>query len=378
MVQNKETKDPSVIKAGKGFAKYFNFVRPYIDFAIPLPQIRKRILFSTSLLPDQFIKSVASVKPDVIHLNWIAGGMIKIESLAEIRQPIIWTFHDLWAFTGGCHNQLECNRYHNNCGCCPLLHSKHENDLSRKVFNRKQGTYGKIKNLHIVTPSNWLAGCVKSGSLVKERPLTIIPNGLDTNLFIPTDKNKARVHFQLPLEKKIILFGGIRGVEYPLKGFHLLLEAFNKLRDYNYELVVFGSDKPKHFEPINGKVHFLGHISDEKELATLYSASDLVAVPSYQEVFGQTASEALSCGIPVAAFATTGLLDIVDHKTNGYLAKPFDTADLAEGVNWILGNRDRYIDLSRAARLKAETKFDIRIVARRYMELYEEVLRKKP
>jgi glycosyltransferase involved in cell wall biosynthesis len=375
MVQNKESDEPGILVAGSGVARWFNFIRPYIDFAIPLLQVRKRILFSTSLLPDQFIGSIEKADPDIIHLNWIAGGMIRIESLAHLKIRVVWTFHDLWAFTGGCHYPpAGCTRYGESCGCCPLLHSNHEKDLSRSVFERKRRAYDKIKNLTIVTPSRWLADCVKSGSLLNDREVTVIPNGLDLSVFKPGDKEEARRKYNLPLAKKLILFGGIRGVEYRLKGFHLLVEAMKKASTADIELVVFGSEYSKLAECIPMKTHFLGHIAGEERLAALYSAADVVAVPSYQEVFGQTASEALACGVPVVAFAATGLLDIVDHQTNGYLAKPYDTVDLAKGIDWILENRDRYMKLSRAARRKAETHFDIDIVVGQYLELYRTCL----
>jgi glycosyltransferase involved in cell wall biosynthesis len=374
MAQNKESSDPGIIKSGSGLAKQFNFIRPYIDFAIPLPQVRQRILFSSSLLPDQVIRSINKIKPDIVHLNWIAGGMIRIESLARIEQPVVWTFHDLWAITGGCHYPPNCTRYRESCGRCPLLHSGREIDLSRKVFERKRSAYFKIKNLTVITPSKWLAGCVRSGPLMEGRPLEVIPNGLDTSVFKPLDKRDARQRFNLPPDKKLILFGGIRAVEYKLKGFQLLLEALKNINDTDAELVVFGSGNLKTAGNVPLKTHSLGYISGEAQLAELYNAADVVAVPSYQEIFGQTASEALSCGIPVVAFAATGLLDIVDHLLNGYLAKPFETDDLAHGINWILEDKARYKQLSHNAHMKVLNQFDITQVAGRVMGVYEKTL----
>ena len=374
MVQNRDSDDPDILTTGGLISRKINFLWPYIDFAIPLPMVRKRILFSTALLPDQLIRSIGKIKPDIVHLNWIAGGMIRIESLATIEQPIVWTFHDLWAITGGCHNPLDCIRYHETCGRCPILHSDRENDLSRKVFFRKKAAYSKIKNLSVVTPSKWLANCVKSGSLLNDRPVEVIPNGLDTSLFKPAGKTEARRRFNLPSDKKIILFGGIRGVEYRLKGFHLLIAALKLVGRHDIELIVFGSSHSRLAESIPFKTHFLGPVRNEKDLPAIYNAADLAVVPSYQEVFGQTASEALSCGVPVVAFATSGLLDIVDHQVNGYLAKPFETDDLAYGINWILGKESRYQALTQAARLKAKTHFDIRKVAVQYTELYHKIL----
>jgi glycosyltransferase involved in cell wall biosynthesis len=374
LAQNRESDDPEVIQSGGRIASCFNPLRPYIDFAISLPFVRKRLLFSTSMIPDGVVKTINQINPDIVHLNWIAGGMLRIESLARISKPVVWTLHDLWPFTGGCHNPLSCTRYREACGKCPLLHSSRENDLSRKVFERKRETYGQMKNLHIVTPSRWLADCVKSGPLLGDRPVTVIPNGLDTELFKPSENSEARRQFGMPDGRKTILFGGIRGVEYPLKGFHLLLDALQKTSRTDLDLVVFGSSgfHPKKILPL--PTRFLGHIAEEKELALLYSAADAVAVPSYQEVFGQTASEALSCGIPVVAFRSTGLIDIVDHQLNGYLATPFDTADFAMGINQLTGDESIHRQRSQQARIKALEHFDMKKVAGSMNQLYHQVV----
>jgi len=376
LVQNRESRDINVISAGGKITHYFNLIKPYIDFAFPLPLVRKRILFSSSFLPDGIAKIVRKINPDIIHLNWIAGGMIKIESLARLGKPIVWTFHDLWAFTGGCHYPPDCTRYMEQCGCCPVLHSSSDRDLSRWVFNRKKDTYSQIGPFFIISPGNWLADCVKSSTLLKNRPVSVIPNGLDTTVFKPKDKQEARRLFHLPADKKLILFGGIRGVEYKLKGFSLLQEALRRLNPSSFELVVFGSSRIKDLKSFPMKTNVLGYIDQEHKLASLYASADVVVVPSYQEVFGQTATEALSCGIPVVTFDTTGLKDIVDHQENGYLAIPYEPADLARGIEWILEDPERYGKLSVNARKKVLEKFDIQKVSDNILTFYSDVLLK--
>ena len=377
LVQNRGSRDIHVISTGGKITRYFNAIRPYIDFAFPLPLVRKRILFSTSFLPDGIEKIIRKINPDIIHLNWIAGGMIRIESLARLSKPVVWTFHDLWAFTGGCHYPPDCTRYMEQCGHCPVLHSTSDRDLSRWVFNRKKEAYNQMGQFFIISPSNWLADCVKSSTLLKNNPVSVIPNGLDTTVFKPMDKNEVRQLFHLPADKKLILFGGIRGVEYKLKGFSLLLEALRLLDPSAFELVVFGSSRIKNSTLLPLKTHVLGFIGQENKLASLYATADVVVVPSYQEVFGQTATEALSCGIPVVAFDSTGLKDIIDHQVNGYLATPYEPAELARGIEWILDDPERYGKLSENAREKALEKFDIGKITDKILTFYPEVLRKR-
>ena len=163
----------------------------------------------------------------------------------------------------------------------------------------------------------------------------------------------------------------------PRKGFKELSEAVVKMRKTDsIELVVFGSSKPQSAPDFGFKTYYLGCLSDDISLVTLYSAVDVMVVPSLQEAFGQTASESMACGTPVVAFCTTGLLDIIDHKLNGYLAKPFDTTDLKNGIEWVL-NASNYDELCVNAREKVVREFDSKVVAKKYIELYEEILSEK-
>ena len=375
LVQNKTSIDPDVYTAQGPFHNYFNGIRPYIDFAIPLLQTRKRILFSTNLLPDSVVDQINVINPDLVHLNWIAGGFIRIESLSKIKQPIVWTFHDLWAATGGCHYPVECKRYKESCGCCPVLHSTREHDLSRRSFHRKKAAYRSINKLTVITPSRWLADCVTESTLLGGRPVRVVPNGLDMSVFNPSDKAEARNHFGLSQQKKIILFGAVRAAKNELKGFNNLLEALMQMDRSDLELVVFGSSYSEMVKMVDIPVRFLGYLPKEKDIAMLYAAADVVAVPSFQEVFGQIASESLACGVPVVAYGATGLLDIVDHKNTGYLATPFESKDLAAGINWILDDPARHETLSRNARKAAEQRFDIRKTVQQVIGIYHNSIR---
>jgi len=219
---------------------------------------------------------------------------------------------------------------------------------------------------------------VKESPLLGDRHVEVIPNGLDTSVFCPTEKSVSRKRFGLPNDKKLILFGGIRSVQNRLKGFDLLVQALHYLVDGDYELVVFGSEKPNMTNPIPVPTRFMGHIDSEEILADLYTAMDVVVVPSRQEVFGQTAIEALSCAVPVVAFRTGGLIDIVVHKKNGYLAEPFKPEDLATGIEWVLKDAGRYRDLSAEARKTVMEKFDIRLLSQKMITFYSNLLHGNP
>ena len=137
--------------------------------------------------------------------------------------------------------------------------------------------------------------------------------------------------------------------------------------------MVFGSNEPTVPPKLGFPVHYVGRLYDDVSLAILYSAADVSVTPSMQEAFGMTASESMACGTPVVAFGTSGPLDVIDHKLNGYLATPYEVEDLANGIAWVL-DKSRAKSLSYAARKKCEDKFDLEIVATQYSRLYEELV----
>jgi glycosyltransferase involved in cell wall biosynthesis len=338
---------------------------------------REQKLFSPQWFPDAIASKVAEINPDVVNMHWVCNGFLKIETLAKFNKPLFWTLQDMWAFTGGCHYSEGCDRYIQSCGNCPQLKSGRDRDLSRQIWQRKLKAW-KGLNLTIVTPSSWMADCVRASSLFRDRRVEVIPFCLDTERYRPLDTKTARDILKLPQDKNLILFGALSATADPRKGYHLLMPALQNLSQMdlhdNTELVVFGASQPEKPIELGFKAHYLGSFQDDITLAIVYSAADVMVVPSLQESFGQTASEALSCGTPVVAFNTTGLKDIVDHQTNGYLAQPYDIEDLANGIKWILQDQQRYPQLRESARLKALTTFSLELQAKQYLSLFAEVL----
>jgi glycosyltransferase involved in cell wall biosynthesis len=334
--------------------------------------------FSPALLPDHLSAEIAAFGPEVIHLHWLGAGFLQVETLAGLKKPIVWTLHDSWPFTGGCHVPFECTRYRQRCGRCPVLGSSRERDLSRWTWKRKEKAWFDL-DLTVVAPSRWLADCARSSSLFRDFRVEVIPNGLDTEAFQPQDKKRSRDLLGLPKDRKIILFGAVRGTSDRNKGFDLLIKALRALGESssNKMVVVFGSTDFAGKPDLGLPVIYLGRIDDDRRLAAIYAAADVFVVPSLQESFCQTAVEAMACGTPVAAFGATGLLDVLEHRRCGYLAQPYDTGDLARGISWILEDGNRHAELSLRARQKVEVEFDLKKVSGRYVTLYRELLEQR-
>ena len=376
LVQNKSSDDFKVLVSHNSkIRKVINKFRPVLD-GLPVRSYKNRTktLFSPSWFGlSNIVNKINEINPDIVHLHWINGGMIKIEEIIRINAPIVWSLHDMWAFTGGCHYDEECKGYKESCGSCKVLGSNKEKDLSRKIFYRKEKAFSQKKDITIVGLSKWLNECSKNSTLLKDKKHVNLPNPIDTSIFKPFDKVKSRELWSLPQDKKLVLFGAMGATSDPRKGFTELSKAMQKLDMNDVELVVFGSSEPENPENLGFKTHYLGSLADDVSLVTLYSAVDVMLVPSLQENLSNAIMESLSCATPIVAFGIGGNSDMIEHKKNGYLAKAFDTSDLKDGIEWVLNN-DNYNKLCHNARKKILTEFNSMVVAKKYIELYIEVI----
>ena len=191
----------------------------------------------------------------------------------------------------------------------------------------------------------------------------------------PVDQGFASKLLGLPQNCKLLLFGAMGGLTDPNKGFHHLEQALVKLSvDYqisDLQLVLFGQRALKDPPPLPFPTHFIGHLHDDFSLKALYSAADLMVVPSLLESFGQTASEAHACGTPVVAFNTSGLRDVVDHGVSGFLAEPYDPASLAHMIHMVFKDSSIRHSMGLAARLRAEQLWTPCKVAEAYSKIYQ-------
>ncbi len=370
-----ETITSSQTRLGKAIAK----LRPGLD-KLPLQQLYPqcdRSVYSFQWLPDRNASKVSHIGPDIINLHWVCDGFLNIGTIGKFKQPIVWTLHDMWAFTGGCHYSQECDRYTDSCGTCPQLSSRKHSDLSHWVWQRKAKTLKGI-NLTIVTPSAWLARCARASSLFKDLRVEVIPNSLDTAKYKPVNRQVARQILGLPQDKRLVLFGAMKATSDPRKGFHLLQSALQSLSKTGWKeqlsLVIIGASQPSHPPNLEFEAHYLGVLSDDISLALAYAAADVFIAPSIQDNLPNTVMEALACGTPCVAFNIGGMPDLIEHQQNGYLAQAYKMEDLAQGIVWVLENTNRHQKLCSYARKKVEQKFTQELQARRYSSLFAELI----
>lgn len=381
LVNGKFSSDAKIIGPKSKFAKGLNILRPELD-SLPLRFYPKRLHspWSVGWLPNDICSQITSLDPDIIHLHWVGFGFVPAATIARINKPVIWTFHDMWPFTGGCHYAGDCMRYLETCGNCPQLCSNQPIDLSRIVISRKLKHWQHV-DFTIVAPSKWLASCAQSSSLFASSRIEIIPNGLDLSVYKPVDKVFARNLLNLPLNKKLILLGAINITGEPRKGFGVLQEVLPALLGSclvgEMELLVVGSDEPENPPDFIVKTRYLGRWHDDISMALLYAAADVFVSPSLQDNLPNTIMEAMACGTPCVAFNIGGMPDMIVHKKNGYLAEPNNYEDFANGINWVLQDVNTLLALAMEARKKVETDFSLHKIAKAHVDLYREVLQGK-
>jgi glycosyltransferase involved in cell wall biosynthesis len=251
-------------------------------------------------------------------------------------------------------------------------------DLNRFTWERKRRAW--LRQIQIVCPSRWLAAEARSSALMRDWPIHVIPYPIDCDLWAPVDQKYARNLLGLPQGIPLILFGALSGTADPRKGAVHLRKALQLLSERPFErrlkpeIIVFGAEESADSFSYPFKVRYTGVINDDTALALIYSSADVMIVPSLQEAFGQTASEAHACGTPVVAFDVGGLSDIVQPYTTGMLATPFDPASLASCIDWVISDPVRLNALSHAARQRAIREWHPRRIATLYSNLYRDVL----
>lgn len=331
---------------------------------------------SGNWLPSAWAKAINKMDVDVVHIHWVGGETLSIEDIGMIKKPIVWTFHDMWSFCGLEHYASEVpeSRWiegYNRSGVV---------DLDRIVWKRKYRSWRP--EMAIISPSNWLSNCITKSALLKNNLIYTLPNILDVSVFKPIDRSLCRTILNLKENKKIVLFGAFGGSHDLRKGYDLLNSAIKELsRNVTYadkiQCLIFGQSKPEYDIDLPVEVKWLGHIHDDTTLALIYNAANVMVVPSRQDNLPQTATEAQACGCPVVAFNCTGFPDIVFHKETGYLARPYDSSDLAAGIAWILDNPDLGQKLGLKASNEAKKKWSASILIPQYMNIYQSIIDNK-
>ena len=295
---------------------------------------------------------------DVVHLHWVNQGMLSLDEMGNIMRSgkrVVMTLHDEWAYLGVCHYRGECKE--KECRKCSLLCGS----LPYYIYARKRAMYQRWHPI-FVGCSNWIAE--EARKALPEERIEHINNCVPAALFHPIDMLQARQTLALPKDKRLLLFCSQK-VTDERKGITFLVEALQQLQGDNLQLIIVGKDSEHIPLPDGIKAFRFGSVSEEM-MPKLYSAADVFVTPSLQDNLPNTIAEAMSCGTPCVGFNVGGIPEMIDHLSNGYVARYQDAADLAEGIRFVLSH-----DMREAAHHKAANAYGETHVAQQYIKLYQ-------
>ena len=343
LVRTKLSDRSDVYEALSGSGIIFSKIKNIFNLVLKKGEV-KRDIFGTDISKHPLVKEA-----DVIVLHWISTFLSpkEIYKLTKLdNKKVIFFLHDMWLFTGGCHVDRRCCGYINDCNACPMAGISAHRSFNHKLkFIRKS-------NLMIAGPSHWIVEEAGKSRITLGKYVIYLPNTYNPKVFFPRDNvDEIKRKYCFSKEKKLIMFAAAdNGVANYNKGFSYLLEALKILDMSDKQLIIIGkADKTKELLD-EYDVITPGLISDEDELAQIYSVVDVFVNPSLQESFGYTVCEAMACGTPATAFSVGGMLDQITHGFNGYLAEYANSIDLAKGIEDCLMHKDYSINASESAK----------------------------
>ena len=357
-VQDKLSQDPNVFKIPPTFPKQgivSRILANDIDF------------YKT----DYILKTKEFIEADVVHCHNLHGYFFKLDTLRKIskQKPVVWTLHDMWAISSHCvyppENSLKNGFYH----CPELRHYAQIEWHNEKYLTWKKARVYQKTEINLVTPSEWL-GKLVSQSVLKDRPLRVINNGIDTELFKPRDKSKLRQKLGIPVNKKVILFLASGGTDDPRKGWQFA-EAVVKKFSQNDKVLFLSVGGSKEDRPGSG-LWFIPGTRDRTKIAEIFSLSDIFLFPSLAENFPLTVLESMACGTPVVGFDAGGVKEEIEHLKTGYVAKRKDAEDLYQGVEHVLNLKKHDLDKMRQQCIKRVAEnFTTEKMTDQYLSLYQ-------
>ncbi|MCH5296314.1 MAG: glycosyltransferase [Ruminococcus sp.] len=336
-----------------------------------LTRITDRHGFYSKRSTQNFIDRIRDYNPDIIHLHNIHGYYINIEYLfnylRELCKPVIWTLHDCWSFTGHCahYDYIKCDKWKNGCSKCSQKTRYPQSlicDNSKNNWIKKKNLFNSISNLLIVTPSQWLAD-EAAKSYLGHYDIRVVNNGIDLSVFHPTNSNFREKY---GLKDKTILLG-VSSVWDERKGFNDFINL-SKILPSKYKIVLVGVSSAQ-IQKIPKEILAIEHTESQKQLAEIYSASDVFLNLTYEDTFPTVNLEALACGTPVVSYNSGGSAEII-RKFGGGIVLDSKTPEAVKE------NIGRATAIKPEDCLKHTCKFDSLIAQEKYLKIYTDLYKK--
>ncbi len=376
IVFNKTSTDENVIQIPVSKIKHlFISFLFYLELIIQKLLKKKHVDFSFSFFGIDLSKIKEIQEADIIHLHWINNSFIQIKGLQKLinsNKKIVWTMHDMWTFTGGCHYSDTCELYKNTCTNCPKL-KNNSFDFAKLQQSKKESI--ELNHIKYITPSNWLKSIGNGSRLLKNSNIVAIPNCIDTNIFKRIEKKEALLNLQLAInpDEKVLLYVAMNAND-PRKGYTELIKSLNHwltISNETINLIIIG--RLKELPDLNTnriKIHALGRLFDVQKIVSAYSCADVFLMPSQQDNLPNTIMESLACGTPIVAYSIGGIPEMIDHQQTGYLVSPGNIEGFSDGIQWILQNTP---NMHNQCLLFATKNYSNEVVFKKHMEVYKTI-----
>lgn len=320
----------------------------------------------------KFLHTAKKIKPDLIQLHNLHNCYINLPLLFYYIKkksiPVVWTMHDCWPITGQCahFDMINCSKWKTGCHNCEQIHiyPSSKVDRTKTMWELKKRWFNGIKNMTIITPSEWLASCVKE-SYLGQYPIQIIHNGIDLNVF-KKSSNDVKEKYGIPKNKHMLL-----GVSFgwgEKKGLDVFNELAQKLDPEKYQIVLVGTNEEtdKLLHPSIISVH---KTNNQAELADIYSVADLFVNPTREETLGLVNIEANACGTPVVTFKTGGSPECISPQSGSVVEKN-DVDAMINEITRICTTHPYSKENCR----KQAMNFDMKKKFDEYVDLYEKII----
>ena len=372
---------------------FFNFASERFYFLLHESSKAVRFAFSPANTGTDISRHPWVREADILHLNWVNFGFLSIrgiQKLFALGKPIVWTMHDMWAFTGGCHYAQHCRHFEESCGHCFYLRNPASSDLSYRVLGKKKELLSKPRRIHFVGSSQWLVSELERSSFFKglsNAQASHIMTPIDMQVYQPAQRDKLIQQLALNQDKFKILFGAMK-LSDERKGFKYLKEALQIIEEKypmmakSCELVLFGKASEGIEDMFGIAMRYLGILKGDQALVDVYNAVEVFVIPSLDDNLPNTIIESMACGTPVVAFKSGGIPEMIDQMKNGYLADFKSSTDLAEGLFrvWSAWHTEKqsglqdYQKMREAALQKAKISYAPNHINNQYQSLYQEIL----
>ena len=362
-VIEKRLKDKKIYLYGNSFDQILRRLRFYFTKLLFLSNLK--YTKSINLFQSGVGNYINKNSFDIINFHWVGCETISLSEIRKINKPIVWTLHDMWPISGIYHYDLDKKYFDKENK--NILKKKYFNFLDELTKKRKKKLF-QNKKIHLVSPSKWLLEKAKKSGL-PFGSMEVIPNPINS-LIYKKSKNVylLKKKYKIPKNKKILLYSSLK-LDDKRKGFEIIKNLIKDKKFKNHIFIFFGIHSS--FDKVNysKNVIFIDETYKEKEIQEIYSIADVLLFPSIIDNFPNTLLEAMSCNLPCVAFDCYGMKEIISHKQNGYLAKPYSVEDFKKGISYILFNKKKF----KYIRKEVVENYSFKKINNRYLEFFKKI-----